>query len=73
MRWVRTASRSSPEGGRFIPGIDLGLVAEFLRFSYDPEPALPVNVLMARLGHTLATATRLTAQIPCDQPVRQAA
>ena len=51
-------------GGRFIPGIDLGLVAEFLQLSYDPEPALPVDVLIARLGHTLATATRLTAQIP---------
>ena len=53
------------EGGRFVPGIDLGLVAEFLQLSYDPEPALPVDVLIARLGHTLATATRLTAQIPC--------
>ena len=51
-------------GGCFIPGIDLGMVAEFLQLPYVPEPALPVDVLIARLGHTLATATRLTAQIP---------
>ena len=51
-------------GGRFIPGIDLGMVAEFLQLPYDPEPALPVDVLIARLGHTLSTATRLNAQIP---------
>ncbi len=51
-------------GGRFIPGIDLGMVAEFLQLPYDPEPALPVDVLMTRLGHALATAARLTAQIP---------
>ncbi len=51
-------------GGRFVGGIDLGLVSEFLQIPYDPEPALPVDELVARLGHVLATATRLTRQIP---------
>ena len=52
------------QGGRFVAGIDLGLVSEFLRIPYDPESALPVDELKARLGHILATATRLTGQIP---------
>ena len=50
--------------GCFVPGIDLGIVCEFLQIPYDPEPALPVDVLKGRLAHILATATRLTAQIP---------
>ena len=53
-------------GGRFIAGIDLGRVSEFLRIPYDPDPALPVDVLKHRLGHILATATRLTGQIPSE-------
>ena len=51
-------------GGRFVAGIDLSLVSEFLRIPYDPEPALPVEELKRRLRHNLATATRLTSQIP---------
>ena len=51
-------------GGRFVAGIDLGLVSEFLRIPYDPEPALPVEELKRRLGRILATATRLTGQVP---------
>lgn len=50
--------------GRFVAGIDLGLVSEFLQIPYDPEPALPVEELKRRLRHNLATATRLTSQIP---------
>lgn len=52
--------------GRFVAGIDLGLVSEFLQIPYDPEPALPVEVLKGRLGHILATAARLTGQIPSE-------
>ena len=50
--------------GRFVAGIDLGLVSEFLDIPYDPEPALPVEELKLRLRHNLATATRLSGQIP---------
>ena len=53
-------------GDRFVAGIDLGLVSEFLQIPYDSEPALPVEELKDRLAHILATATRLTGQIPCE-------
>ncbi len=52
--------------GRFVAGIDLGLVSEFLRIPYDPEPALSVEELKRRLRRNLAAATRLTSQIPSD-------
>ena len=53
-------------GDRFVAGIDLGLVSEFLQIPYDSEPALPVEELKDRLAHILATATRLTGQIPFE-------
>ena len=51
-------------GDRFVAGIDLGLVSEFLEIPYVPQPALPVDELKCRLRRNLATATRLTGQIP---------
>lgn len=52
------------EGARWVPGVDLGQVAELLEVDYEATPALSPDVLIARLRHALATSTRLTAQFP---------
>lgn len=52
------------DGGRWVPGIDLGQVADLLGVNYDPRPALPPDILNRRLRHALATSMRLTAQLP---------
>lgn len=52
------------DGARWVPGVDLGQVAELLDVDYEATPALSPDVLIDRLRHALATSTRLTAQFP---------
>ncbi len=52
--------------GRWVPGIDLALVADLLGLEYNPQPALPAEVLIGRLRHALSTASRLIAQFPAQ-------
>ncbi len=47
-----------------MPGVDLAQVASLLDLPYDAEPPLPADVLIERLRHALATATRLVGQFP---------
>ena len=51
--------------GRTAPGVDLAQVAALLDLPFAATaPLLPSPVLVERLRHALATAMRLTAQLP---------
>ncbi len=52
--------------GTWIPGVDTARVAEFLGLAVETRAVLPARILIARLGHVLATATRLASQIPAS-------
>ena len=47
-----------------MPGVDLAQVAALLQLPFDPQPALPPDVLVSRMQNTLATAIRLLRQFP---------
>ena len=51
-------------GGSRVAGVDLAEVAEFLGLAFETTPALPVDVLLARLRLILGTAMRLSGQLP---------
>ena len=57
--------------GACIPGADLDRVAEFLNLAVEHRDPLPVDDLIERLRHVLATATRLTRQIPAEDLSRK--
>ena len=52
------------DGSRWVPGVDLGQVADLLNVDYVATPALSPDVLVGRLRRALSTSTRLTAQFP---------
>ncbi|MDE0419383.1 MAG: hypothetical protein OXK76_00660 [Gammaproteobacteria bacterium] len=59
------------KAGSWIPGADLGRVADFLGIAVEHRPALPVGVLVDRLCRVLATASRLTRQFPAEHLPRK--